>query len=304
MSNTGEQERIIKKVAGKGLSHDKFFADGDYQNLRARGTKLEDLGLSEVQNAGFASQAEAEEGTINTKYMTPLRSKQAINAVVVIASEEEAAAGTNNTKYITPLRAKQAINAAVVIASEEEAIVGSNNTKYMSPLRTKKAVEQYVVEIDPQLKLVHVAAKAWVPYGVDDTFTITAVDVSPAGEAIEIEFVDPEDISQALSVSLVEGVIIVSHATDENGDISTLAGNLETAINQHAEVGLIIQSAMGEAGTVDFVGAVITENYQIGVIAKAGKLLSDTTNLYLVLNDVDGTTNATTDFKKIALAAV
>ena len=38
-----------------------------------------DVGLGSVENYGIATQAEAEEGTSNDKYMTPLRVKQAIN---------------------------------------------------------------------------------------------------------------------------------------------------------------------------------------------------------------------------------
>lgn len=84
----------------------------------------------------IATQSEAETGTNNVKFMTPLRTKQAINKFApvksvngvvadeagnvaieipepVIASEAEAKAGTNNTKHMTPLRVKQAIDALV-----------------------------------------------------------------------------------------------------------------------------------------------------------------------------------------------
>jgi len=38
-----------------------------------------DIGLGDVENYGIATQAEAEAGTSNTRYTTPLRVKQAIN---------------------------------------------------------------------------------------------------------------------------------------------------------------------------------------------------------------------------------
>ena len=38
-----------------------------------------DVGLANVQNYGIASQAEAEEGLVNNKYMTPLRTKQLVD---------------------------------------------------------------------------------------------------------------------------------------------------------------------------------------------------------------------------------
>jgi len=37
-----------------------------------------DVGLENVQNYGVATQAEAEAGTLDNKYMTPLKTKQAI----------------------------------------------------------------------------------------------------------------------------------------------------------------------------------------------------------------------------------
>lgn len=63
----------------------------------------------------------------------------------VIASQAEAEAGTDNTKHMTPLRVKQAIeflSPKPEIASVEEAIAGENDTKMMTPLKTKRAIEE------------------------------------------------------------------------------------------------------------------------------------------------------------------
>ena len=45
------------------------------------------VGLSNVQDFGVASQAEAEAGTVNDKYMTPLRTAQAINVATIDGGE-------------------------------------------------------------------------------------------------------------------------------------------------------------------------------------------------------------------------
>ena len=42
-----------------------------------------DVGLVSVENYGIATQAEAEDGTSNNKYMTPLRVKQAIDKATI-----------------------------------------------------------------------------------------------------------------------------------------------------------------------------------------------------------------------------
>lgn len=64
-------------------------------------------------NTTFASQAEAEAGTDNTKLMTPLRVAQETTAR--LASQAQAEAGTENTKLMTPLRTAQAISEKISI---------------------------------------------------------------------------------------------------------------------------------------------------------------------------------------------
>jgi len=49
-------------------------------------TAKTNIGLGSVLNYGMATQAEAEAGAIDTKYMSPLRTKQAINEIAVTAT--------------------------------------------------------------------------------------------------------------------------------------------------------------------------------------------------------------------------
>ena len=60
----------------------------------------------------IASQAQAQAGTDNTVYMSPLRSAQQITAR--IASQAVAQAGTDNNAMMTPLRTSQAIQAQAI----------------------------------------------------------------------------------------------------------------------------------------------------------------------------------------------
>jgi hypothetical protein len=73
-----------------------------------------DIELGNVQNYSIADQAEAEAGSVSNKYMTPLRTAQAITALVpdpTIATQAEAETGTDNTVFMTPLRTAQTITA-------------------------------------------------------------------------------------------------------------------------------------------------------------------------------------------------
>ena len=61
-----------------------------------------------ASSVAAASQAEAEAGSENTKYMTALRVQQKITSD--IATQVEAEGGTNNTQIMTPLRVFQSID--------------------------------------------------------------------------------------------------------------------------------------------------------------------------------------------------
>lgn len=83
----------------------------------------EQVGLGSVLNYGVATQDEAASGTIDTKYMTPLRTKQAIASLVPTASESiagliecataaESQAMTDGARAITPASLYQSMAGA------------------------------------------------------------------------------------------------------------------------------------------------------------------------------------------------
>lgn len=59
------------KEIGKGLSTDDFLHNAAYEVLRARATSKDDVGLSNVQDFGIATQGEVEEGMAANKKVTP-----------------------------------------------------------------------------------------------------------------------------------------------------------------------------------------------------------------------------------------
>lgn len=122
----------------------------------------------------IATQAEAEEGTDNTKKMTPLRVAQAIAKKVVAATQAEAEAGTDTTKYMTPLRVFQAIAKKVVGATQAEAETGTDDTKYMTPLRVFQAIAKQVVQAtETVLGVAKIATQAQTNAGTDDATMVT-----------------------------------------------------------------------------------------------------------------------------------
>ena len=88
-----ELENRVEKQEGKGLSTDDFQADGDYPNLRARATTKEDVDLGNVENFGVATQAQAQAGEADDKYMTPERTSDHYNKRILFGTADPA----NNT---------------------------------------------------------------------------------------------------------------------------------------------------------------------------------------------------------------
>jgi hypothetical protein len=97
--------------------------------------------VSDINPAAFATQLEAEGGVSNDKLLTPLRAAQAVNAQRPYASQSQAQAGVNNTAVLTPLRLTDALDALRALATLAQAQAGENNTAVMTPLRTKQQLD-------------------------------------------------------------------------------------------------------------------------------------------------------------------
>ncbi|TPE70679.1 hypothetical protein [Halalkalibacterium halodurans] len=92
--------RIYHQDAGWSEWKEVSATDGDYTNLRARATTKADVGLGNVENYGIATQAEAEAGTSNTKYMTPQRTKQAVDKGTAPLNQNITTVGTTLLNHI------------------------------------------------------------------------------------------------------------------------------------------------------------------------------------------------------------
>jgi parallel beta-helix repeat protein len=130
-----------------------------------------DVGLGNVLNYGVATQAEAQAGTSNAKYMTPIRTKEAIQALQAVSSVnsktgavtlsksdvglgnvddvkqatkaefDEHKADTTNPHGVTKSQVGLGSVQNYGIATQAEAESGTVNTKYITPLRVKQAIQ-------------------------------------------------------------------------------------------------------------------------------------------------------------------
>ncbi len=149
------------------------------------------------------------------------------------------------------------------------------------------------------LNLIPTNPYAEVTYDTDKTLTITKT-LAPQSDDISFDFVDPEDISQELNVTYNSGIFTITHSTDETGAITTLASDLNNAIELH--VGYTVTHDAD--AVVDFTGSVALNPYVSGDSFKEGELFTTNSAIYIALEDMDGDNNTLLKFKKVNLTAV
>ena len=117
------------------------------------------VGLSNVQNYGIASQSQAENGTSNNAYMTPLRTKQAIEKLspnYVIDTEI-------GEDYILKKYSDGTFELKGHVKRTESLTTEINNT-----YRTGNLIDELIPIMDDSFKLIY--SNAWIMNGRTNTF--------------------------------------------------------------------------------------------------------------------------------------
>lgn len=109
-------------------------------NSNPHGVTKTQVGLSNVENYGIATDIEAIDGIDNNSYMTPLRTKQAIDAQVSTDVGSHAN-DTSNPHEVTKAQVGLSNLENYPVSTEVQARAGTFNNVYMTPLRTAQAIE-------------------------------------------------------------------------------------------------------------------------------------------------------------------
>jgi hypothetical protein len=120
-------------------------------------TTASQVGLGSVSNFGVASQAEAEAGSSNTVYMTPLRTAQAIS-IQAVSPLNTHIARTDNPHSTTKAQVGLGSVNNFDIATSGEAVAGTSNVKYMTPSLTEQRVAAHVASGDHDSRYIRVNA--------------------------------------------------------------------------------------------------------------------------------------------------
>lgn len=97
------------------------------------------VGLDQVQNLPLANIAEAQLGTLNTRYMTPVRTKNFVDAYLIPLLDAHKA-DLNNPHGVTKTQVGLGLVQNYAMATQAEAEAGTVTNKYMTPLQTKQAI--------------------------------------------------------------------------------------------------------------------------------------------------------------------
>lgn len=137
----------------------------------------------DVNPNSFAAQVEAETGVANDRLMTPLRTKQAVDAQRPFASQSQAQAGTDTTVVMSPARAADHIEAKRPFASTSQAQAGADTASVLSPARGKDLVDA----IRPKASATVTLTWGAIAAGGEATHTFTIAGAK-TGNAVVIGF--------------------------------------------------------------------------------------------------------------------
>ena len=131
------KEAIVAASSGSAASHVL-----DFENPHR--TTKKHVGLEFVDNFPTASLQQAQVGTTNSAFMTPLRTAQAIQALSWVRIDTHVQR-VDNPHEVTKAQVGLGNVENLIIASIGEAEAGSTNARYMSPARTKDAISAQAV---------------------------------------------------------------------------------------------------------------------------------------------------------------
>lgn len=267
------------------------------------------VGLSAVQNFGVATNAEAIAGEVNNAYMTPLRTKEAITAIVTPLLN----AHINNTLNPHGVTKTQVGLGNVLdygVASLAQAQAGTANTVYMTPLRVADAIETFrVATLLPHINNVnnpHVVTKAQVGLSLVENLALASLAEAQAG-VIDTKYMTPLRTSDAIvqKALIPLNAHIANVANPHNvtkaqvGLTSVLDYGVATKIE--AEAGIVSNKYMTPQRTKEAIDALIgnalalhlaDNNNPHGVTkTQVGLSLVENLSLASTAEATDGTTN-------------
>jgi hypothetical protein len=163
------------------------------------------VGLDQVQNYPIATPTEAATGTATNRYMTPLRTRQAITAVLATTLDVHTA-DQNNPHGVNAQQVGLGSVANYPVASTTEAQAGASTVKYMTPALVKAAIDSQVMAVlTPHVQSTanpHQTTKAQVALGSVENYPVADTATARAGTS-NAHYMTPAMVREAINAQLL-----------------------------------------------------------------------------------------------------
>lgn len=209
-------------------------------------TKLQ-VGLGQVQDYGLASGTEAQAGTVNDKYMTPLLTAMAITTQALNPLNAHIA-DKANPHATTKAQVGLSVVENYQPATQVEAETGTRTDRYMTPLTTKQAITlQAVVPLNTHINdqtNPHNTTKAQVGLGSVENYGVATQGEAEAGTS-NLKYMTPLRTSNAIALQAIVplnahiGNINNPHATTKEQVGLGSVDNFATASTAEAQAGVV-----------------------------------------------------------------
>ena len=170
------------------------------------------VGLGLVQNYGIATKAQAEAGSVNTAYMTPLRVGEAIEHRVVDLRAH--LLNYENPHNTTKAQVGLGDVANLPLASKVHAEEGQSNAHYMTPLRVKNAIDLQMGRLDLHINDLanpHQVNKVQVGLGNIENYSIATKELAELGESNN-SYMTPLRVKEAIDALALP--LLTDHLND------------------------------------------------------------------------------------------
>ena len=224
------------------------------------------VGLDQVQNFPFANIAEAQAGTLNTRYMTPVRTKNFVDAYLIPIIDAHKG-DLNNPHGVTKTQVGLSAVQNYGIATQAEAEAGTVSNKYMTPLQTKQAIAvlattgltTHVANVSNP----HAVTKAQVGLGSVENLPLASIAEAEAASRND-RYMTPLMTAKQIQVLVKDSMDLHINATN-NPHLTTKAQvglgsvqNYALATQAEAEAGLIATAYMTPLMTRKAIEAIAT----------------------------------------------
>lgn len=260
------EKAILQKNAG-GLADHLANKGNPHEVTKAQ------VGLGLVDNFPTATVGEATAGVANNRFMTPLRTKQLIDAVATAALNGHMA-DMNNPHQTTKAQVGLGSVQNFALATQAEAEAGASNARYMTPLRTREAIEAIVgTKVDGHIadrNNPHQTTKSHVGLGNVPNIGVATNAAALAG-VDDSGIITPRVLSYVLSQTVGSGV--QDHVQNFNNPHSTTK----------AQVGLGSVQNYGVATEAEARAATANDRYMtpLAVRYAINELVGDSSNAHV-----------------------